>query len=228
MTVTDTRDMVLVHRVFRREFGLLPLMVRQVADGDTAAAGQVCRHAREMLDALHHHHQHEDELLWPRLQQRTPAVAGLTERMQTQHDAISELLRRVDAALPIWQRTAHTRDASTLAADITELHARLEDHFDEEERHVLPLVGQTITPAEWDELAERGFAAMPKRRGLVFLGHILESASPAERCRFLRRVPPPARLVYRLIGRRAYRRETAALRARLAEPSLTARPHQPS
>ncbi len=28
MTITDTRDMVLVHRVFRREFRLLPLMVR--------------------------------------------------------------------------------------------------------------------------------------------------------------------------------------------------------
>jgi hypothetical protein len=38
MTVTDTHDMVLVHRVFRREYGLLPLMVRQVADGDTRAA----------------------------------------------------------------------------------------------------------------------------------------------------------------------------------------------
>jgi hemerythrin-like domain-containing protein len=224
MTVTDTRDMVLVHRVFRREFALLPLMVRQVSDGDTAAADRVGRHAREMLDALRHHHQHEDELLWPRLRQRTPAGTGLTERMQTQHGTISEILRRVDAALPIWQRAARTRDASVLAADITELHARLEDHLDEEEQHILPLAGQTITPAEWNELAERGFAAMPKRRGLVFLGHILESASPAERSRFLRRVPPPARLLYRLIGRPAHRRETTALRSCLAEPS----PHQPS
>ena len=37
-----------------------------------------------------------------------------------------------------------------------------------------------------------------------------------------RRVPPPVRLLYRLTGRRAFTRETAALRAALAAPSRTA------
>jgi len=222
MTVTDTRDMVLVHRVFRREFRLLPLMMRQVADGDTAAAGRIARHAREMLDALHHHHHSEDELLWPRLRQRTAASAGLVGQMQAQHTAMAGILQRIDAALPRWAQTARTEDADTLAADLGELGARLDEHLDEEERQVLPLVGQTITPAEWDELAERGFAAMPKLRALVFLGHILESASPAEQSRFLRRVPPPVRLFYRLIGKRAFRRETGALRAGLPAPSPAA------
>jgi hemerythrin-like domain-containing protein len=223
MTITDTRDMVLVHRVFRREFGLLPLMVRGVVDGDTTSASRVFRHATEIIDALHHHHQNEDELLWPRLQQRAPVDAGLTERMEAQHKIIGELLARAEAALPAWQRAPRGGDGDALAADLAELHARLEEHLDEEEAQVLPVVGQTITPAEWDELAERGFAAMPKRSALVFLGHILESASPAERSRFLRRrVPPPVRLLYRLIGRRAFTRETATLRAALAAPSRTA------
>jgi hemerythrin-like domain-containing protein len=223
MAITDTRDMVLVHRVFRREFRLLPLMVRGVADGDTTSASRISRHATEMTDALHHHHQNEDELLWPRLLQRAPLDAELAERMEAQHNVISELLARAEAALPEWQRTARAGDGDALAAGLGELHARLEEHLDEEETHVLPIVGQTITPAEWNELAERGFAAMPKRRALVFLGHILESASPGERSRFLRRrVPPPVRLLYRLIGRRAFTRETAVLRAVLAEPSRTA------
>jgi hemerythrin-like domain-containing protein len=222
MTDTDTHDMVLVHRVFRREFRLMPLMVRDVADGDTQAAGRVSRHAREMLDALHHHHQNEDELLWPRLLRRTPVDTGLVERMEAQHDAIGEILRRVDAVLPVWQRVACSRDRDALAGDLGELHARLEDHLNEEEQHVLPIVGRTITSTEWNELAERGFATMPKRRALVFLGHILESASPSERSRFLRRVPPPVRLLYLLVGRRAFTRETAALRAGLAEPSHAA------
>jgi hypothetical protein len=33
MTVTGTRDMVLVHPAVRRGLRLLPLMVRQIADG---------------------------------------------------------------------------------------------------------------------------------------------------------------------------------------------------
>jgi hemerythrin-like domain-containing protein len=222
VTVTDTRDMVLVHRVFRREFGLLPLMVRQVADGDTETAGRVGRHVREMLDALHHHHHSEDDLLWPRLLQRAPVSTALAERRQAQHSAIAEILQRAEAVLLVWRRAARAGDAGSLAADIEELRARLDEHLDEEEQQVLPLVGQTITPAEWAELAQRGFTAMPKRRALVFLGHILESASPAERSRFLHRVPPPVRLLYRLIGRRAFQRETAALRAGLPQPSRAA------
>jgi hemerythrin-like domain-containing protein len=222
MTITDTRDMVLVHRVFRREFGLLPLMVRGVADGDTTSASRVFRHATEMIEALHHHHQNEDELLWPRLLQRAPLDGAMAERMQAQHNVIGELLARAEAALPAWQRTARAGDRDALAGDLGELHARLEEHLDEEETHILPIVGQTITPTEWDELAERGFAAMPKRRALVFLGHILESASPDERSRFLlKRVPPPVRLLYRLIGRRAFTHETAALRAALPHSMKT-------
>ena len=69
---------------------------------------------------------------------------------------------------------------------------------------------------------------MPMRRALVFLGHILSSASPAERARFLTRVPPRAHLAYRLIGRRAVTRETAALRAGLAVPSPATRQTAPS
>jgi hemerythrin-like domain-containing protein len=226
MTMTDTRDMVLVHRVFRRELRLLPALLRQVADGDVDAAARICRHTREMLDALHHHHHSEDELLWPRLQQRAPASTSLAERMQAQHAAIAGILQRAETALPGWQRTARARDAATLAADIAELHVRLNEHLDEEEQHVLPLVGQTITPAEWDQLGQRGFAAMPKRRALVFLGYILESATPAERSRFLRRVPPPVRLLYRLAGERAFHRESAALRAGLPDPAPATSPHQ--
>ena len=69
---------------------------------------------------------------------------------------------------------------------------------------------------------------MPKRRALVFLGHILSSASPAEQTRFLRRVPPHVRLAYRLIGHRAFTRETAALRAGLPAPSPATRQSSPS
>src|ERR1700722_20199542 len=192
--MTDTRDMVLVHRVFRREFGLLPRMVRGVAGGDVRAAARVARHAREMTDALHHHHHNEDELLWPRLLERAPLDADLVIRMEAQHAALAEILRRIETVLPTWQRTARSRDAGSLADAFTELTAGLGEHLDSEEQHVLPIVARTITPPEWGELAQRGFAAMPKRRALVFLGHILSWASPAEQTRFLRRVPPHLRL----------------------------------
>ena len=43
--LTDVSDMYIVHRVFRREFVLIPQLVRQVAAGDTARAAVVGEHA---------------------------------------------------------------------------------------------------------------------------------------------------------------------------------------
>ncbi len=62
-TGIDTRDMLLIHRVIRREVGGLPGLFR--ATRDRARAARVAAHASEMLDFLHAHHTGEDELLWP-------------------------------------------------------------------------------------------------------------------------------------------------------------------
>ena len=47
----DTRDMVVVHTAFRREFGLAPALVRGVATGDRRRAGVVAQHL-DMLTAM--------------------------------------------------------------------------------------------------------------------------------------------------------------------------------
>ena len=41
-----TSDMVLVHKVFRREFGMLPTLIGGVEPGDTARAAVIAAHAR--------------------------------------------------------------------------------------------------------------------------------------------------------------------------------------
>ncbi len=81
---------------------------------------------------------------------------------------------------------------------------------------MLPIVEHHITVAEWDELANRGMAAMPKSRLLVQLGYLLEDPSPDERADFLDAVPLPARIAYRLVGERRCRAETEELRADVA------------
>jgi hypothetical protein len=89
----DTSDMVIVHRMFRRECALLPQLVAAVAGGDLARARTVAGHAREVLDMLHHHHVGEDELLWPRLSARTRFHADLLARMDRQHQGLAVLAR---------------------------------------------------------------------------------------------------------------------------------------
>lgn len=208
----ETHDMVVVHRVFRREFALLPRMVRAVGPGDVDQARVVAAHAREMTEMLHHHHTAEDDLVWPRLRDRATLDPSLVERMESQHHVIGGLLDALDDALPGFAEAGDPSAGAPLAALLEQVSVALDEHLDEEETSILPVVARTLTVAEWEELAQRGMSAMSKLRLLVVLGHILEEADDDERTAFLRHVPLPARVAYRLVGRRRYLRETAAQR----------------
>jgi hemerythrin-like domain-containing protein len=211
----DTSDMVIVHRMFRRECALLPKLVAGVAGGDVARARTVAGHAREVLDMLHHHHVGEDELLWPRLSARTRFHTDLLARMDSQHQDLAVLLEHAATAFAEWQDgpTAHTSTALTTLLE--QLSNGLNVHFDEEEAAILPIVERVITAVEYQEVGRRGLVSMPLTRRLVVLGYLLEGAIPQERTVFLAAIPRPVRLAYRLIGRRQHRNETALLRGPL-------------
>lgn len=208
-TALDTHDMVLVHRVFRRELTLLPRLVR-AAEGDPGTAERVGAHAQELLGFLHHHHSGEDDLVWPRLRARVALQQELVDRMEAQHEGVAARAAQVLSGLASWHGEP---DRTAVLADALDgLRAALVEHLDEEERSVLPLVASCFTQAEWDELGERGFAAVAKDRRLVTLGQILEDADDDERKAFLSHLPLPARLAYRVVGQRQHLKEATALR----------------
>jgi hemerythrin-like domain-containing protein len=211
----DTSDMVIVHRMFRRECALLPQLVAAVPAGDVARAHTVARHAREVLDMLHHHHLGEDELLWPRLSARTRFHTDLLARMDSQHHGLAVLLEHAATALPEWQDapTAHT--STPLTTLLEQISIGLNEHFDEEETVILPIVERVITAAEYQEVGQRGLVSIPLTRRLIVLGYLLEDATPRERTDFLAAIPAPARLAYRFIGARQHRHETTRLRGPL-------------
>jgi len=201
----DTWEMVLVHRVFRRDFRMLPTLVRAVAEGDTARAETIGFHVGIVADALDHHHTGEDELLWPLLLERATLHTELVTRMEAQHAQVHEPLERIAELAPRWRAHAWAADRDALADAIARASVALDEHLADEEQEILPLVSEHITPAEWNALNERGRATIPKGKlALVFLGSIFEEASPGEKARFLAELPAPARVIWRLFGDRVY------------------------
>ena len=94
---------------------------------------------------------------------------------------------------------------SSTRSPFTWTSVALDEHLGDEERQLLPPIEQHITPAEWRAVGERGKAVLPKgKMALVFLGSILEEATPAEKKRFLAELPAPARLLWRLTGEQVY------------------------
>lgn len=217
--------MVVVHRAFRREFDLLPRMVRAVSPGDRERAGLVGAHAADLLDALQHHHEGEDALVWPKLHARTEVPQALVYLMESQHAAVAEFMQAARPLVEQWSATGSQRPRDELALVLDNLSAVLTEHLDDEERSVLPIVARSLTPAEWQAVGDRGMEGIPKARLLVLLGALLEDAAEDERAVFLKKIPLPGRLMYRFVGIRRYNQHRALLRRDLAAaPSHTASP----
>lgn len=211
-----THEMVVVHRVFRRESATLPVLVRAVPEGDTARAARIAGALRDYVMGLHHHHHAEDELIWPLLRRRAPQDDERTGRMQAQHAEIDRTLTTVTEWLPVWERSADPISGEELALALDAHRAALLVHLDEEERSVLPLVAEHLTVPEWDLVGERGMEGIPKSKRMLALGAILEEATPEEQAYFLGRVPLIGRLLWRALGTRQYAAYRRALRAPLA------------
>ena len=210
--LTDVRDMYVVHRVFRREFALIPRLIRQVAPGDTTRAAVVAGHARLILGGLDMHHTGEDDLLWPKLLERATPSADLIHRMETQHHRVEELIAELGEALPRWEAEARPAVTEEVGSTFDALRVALLEHLDDEERQILPLAERHITPQEWAGLGEHGMAKVKKSELPLLFGAILEEAAPEERKLMLSIAPAPVRLLVRTVFAWQYRRRITRVR----------------
>jgi hemerythrin-like domain-containing protein len=211
----DTHDMIVVHRVFRRESDLMPRLIRTVRDGDTGRARVLADAFGDYQLGLHMHHSGEDELVWPLLLARVDLEADLVLRMEAQHEVIARTLKEAAGLIAAWRSGPSAATADPLIAALASHRTALLEHLNDEEEYVLPLIEEHLTVAEWARLGERFGEEVPKDKLLFFLGMILEDATPAERRVMMANLPGPAKLVWRAVGQYQYRRKVARIRGGL-------------
>ena len=207
----DVHDMVVVHRSFRQWSAEYPNLLRGLRPGDTARAALVVGGVRFMLMGLDSHHGSEDEFLYPRLAERAAGQAEAIARMEEQHHRLEELLTQVTGTLD--QLAADPRQPlyEQVAAQLTELGSVLSAHMDEEEDTMLPLAAEHLSVAEWEELGKIGLAKLDNKQLLFAFSALMAVATPEEQLTLLTKVPLPARLLWRISGRRSYARWKASL-----------------
>ena len=210
--LTDVHDMVVAHRTFRREFRLIPELVRRVRPGDTARAAVLAAHARLVLGGLHMHHTSEDELLWPKLLERAAPDAELIHRMEEQHERVHGALEKLQPAIDRWEAEARPAVTEEVAATFDALRDALFEHLGEEEREILPLAARYVSQQEWDELGDHGLARMSKAQLPLMFGMVLEEATPEEAAELNAKLPAPVRLLAKLVFTPQYRRYVRKIR----------------
>lgn len=200
----DTHEMVVIHRAFRRESRLLGELIAAVPDGDTKRATLLARHLAWYQAGLTTHHRGEDELLWPLLREHAGVDEVIVTRMERQHAQVAKTLARALETLPAWQASAVADRRDDLVRALSVHGHALVEHLDDEESRLLPLAATRLTIPEWAALGEHFVATTPKTQLLIFLGAVLEEATPDERAALLGAMPRVARLAWRSVGRHRY------------------------
>jgi hemerythrin-like domain-containing protein len=190
----DTRDMYMVHTVFRREFAALPSLVRGVAAGDTDRMTVVADHADLMLGMLEAHHRAEDIHLWPRLLERGgEESAPVVHAMEGQHEQLEQLTAQTVSALGQWREDTATRNAEALADVLDRLAGVLYEHMGLEEAGILPLAEKYVTAAEWHAMSATSGAGLPPGKMPLVFGMTLYEADPEVIENTLSGLPPEVR-----------------------------------
>jgi Hemerythrin HHE cation binding domain len=202
MDCPDVTMMFVVHNALRRD---LDRMQAAAAQTDDPAACMALRAGWATFSRyLTVHHTAEDEMLWPpmraKLVDRTDKTDLLVE-MADEHSPLDPVLREIDDYLA-------QGSSSRLLALFDELAAMLTVHLDHEEAAPLPLVQETLTSREWKAFGDEQRRRIGMNGAGWFFPWLLDDTSQATRDKVLDIVPPPLRLVYRLIWEPRYRRQS--------------------
>jgi hemerythrin-like domain-containing protein len=98
-----------------------------------------------------YHHPKESEYLFPLVCTRHPAAAPLIERLDHEHVLGAERVRTLEQTLARYSNGGVSEFGQFLAA--VESYADLEwRHMSSEEKELLPLAKQYLTPSDWQEI----------------------------------------------------------------------------
>lgn len=208
----DVRDMLVVHTALLREFRLVPQAVGGVPVGARKRARTVDRHLGLLCELLHHHHEGEDELLWPVLRDRLAIEdTAMLDVAEAQHAGLAQALTRVATARPIWVEHIDPKSRSVLVEALESLCRLLTEHLEAEERHLLPLAAAHLTGAEWHAVGEAGAASIPKSAMPLVFGMFAYEGDPEVLAGMLKAAPAVPRLIVPRIATRLYARRATQI-----------------
>jgi hemerythrin-like domain-containing protein len=220
--LADARDMFAVHTMFRREFGLMPGLVRGVAAGDNQRAALVADHVALVSEVLNLHHSGEDRHIWPLLRTRCPEqCASIAWVMEDQHHAIHTVLLQVTKAVLAWRDSASADTRDELAEEIDWLIPLANGHLGREEQHVVPLIEKHLTEADYAVLAQEGNADISPDKLPTIFGMSMYEADPAVIDMAVAQIPAEVQPVIKGLAANAYAAYATELYGTATPPRVT-------
>lgn len=172
------QTMLLAHRAMLRDLDRLTTAAEALSEREDAARAAGLRsYADKLLTVIEHHHEGEDEFLWPKLREQGANEEALS-LMTSEHEELNEVLHRTQ------QACARLGDggapAAELAAQAGKLRTILEQHAADEERELTGRLAPALNETIWKGF-EKGMLKTAPKWTLRFMPPWLNSvARPGE------------------------------------------------
>ena len=206
MTVQLTMNTA-IHAAFRRDLARFESALASFPAGAQERADRLTVAWDNLADQLHHHHEGEETLFWPALQEAGVDLSEFTE-LEAEHAEMQRALATADETMKALAAAPTAESAATAHAAVQRLQEVLLAHLDHEERDLEPL---TIAHFTSPPFAAARKAMRKRHPGTVgtLVAWLLDGAGPEARAALHQEVPAPVVFVINRIGGRHYRREIA-------------------
>ena len=196
-----------IHAAVRRDLDRLAVALETARDGDTVRAGDLQRAYVHLHGQLKHHHQQEDQHVFPALQGLGIDTA-LIEDMDGEHHAMSDALDRTATVMQRYAASGAATDAAAARASVEETRHVVERHLAHEEGELEPLVAPHLESAEWKQVEKALRKAPPTTTG-PFFAWLTDGMDPSSRTYLHATIPRPVIAVFSRVFGRRYHREVA-------------------
>ncbi|MEU4965917.1 hemerythrin domain-containing protein [Streptomyces smyrnaeus] len=185
MTESDTttlppahQTMLLAHRAMVRDLERIGRAAGELPAGNTERTTALRDYVDRIFQLIEHHHEGEDDFLWPKLRERGADEEALA-LMTAEHEELTKVLRAWHAT----SRRLGTDETAPveLAAQTKELREQLTKHAGDEERELSGRLAPALDSRVW-----KGFATHMRKTApgwtLRFMpAWLLSVAGPGER-----------------------------------------------
>ncbi|MEJ2890143.1 hemerythrin domain-containing protein [Actinomycetospora aeridis] len=207
----DLLGITLGHRAMCADSRRLAALAARIVTGaervDRARGAALARWIGRLAAEIHHHHEAEDDVLWPVLERRAGDrvdLAALTDDHAALDPLLVEVRRAADdvAQVPADALPGHPA-ARALAQHLGALADLLAEHIAEEEREVFPIILAHVPQDDWHAVE----AAVRDRGGdMPFVLPRVAAAADPEQLAHLRRAAGPVLMVLLPVTRWRLRR----------------------
>lgn len=197
----------IIHAAVRRDVARTEVALRAMRDGDAERARQIQTAWRNLVRELTHHHEAEDEHLWPFLQSRGVELS-LLQTMEAEHVAMKTALGSVSGSIEALVAAPTAANAAAAADEVSRAETVINGHLEHEERDVEASLGDLEDDPEFKELAKklRPASIVDAANALAWMQ---DGAGERERTALRSTIPGPVVTVLTALLGRRYRREVA-------------------